>query len=190
MPNENDPFKEFDTVDAPKQTNNVLEDYIAPYKQDDDISSLDGSMRKYDSNTISTQILRQKLLQKILPNVMNLNLDESSETDPDMYEAKAKLISEARALLNDMDAVSNKHINTKLKQKDSETQANMAFNAADLLNKIKLSAFEEKGTIVLDRDKIEEKLQDKFDESNSVILDSELEESKNMLPTNEDKKEN
>lgn len=189
MSNENDPFKEFDTAEQNKLADNILEDYIAPYKQNDDINSLDSSMRKYDSNTISTQILRQKLLQKILPNVMNLNLDESAETDPDMYVAKSKLIAETRALLNDMDSVSNKHVSVKLKQKDSETQASMAFNAADLLNKIKLSAFEEKGTIVLNRDEIEKELQNKFDESGSVILDSELEDGKNMLPTNEDKKE-
>ena len=105
MSNENDPFKEFDTAEQNKPADNVLEDYIAPYKQNDDINSLDSSMRKYDSNTISTQILRQKLLQKILPNVMNLNLDESAETDPDMYVAKSKLIAETRALLNDMDSV-------------------------------------------------------------------------------------
>lgn len=33
MSNENDPFKEFDTAEQNKPADNVLEDYIAPYKQ-------------------------------------------------------------------------------------------------------------------------------------------------------------
>lgn len=183
MSNENDPFNEFDIPTQQPVQRVELEELIAPYKKNDDIKSLEKSMDKYDANTVSTQLVRQQLLNKILPDVLNMDLSETAETDPDLFAAKSKLIAEARSLLNDMDSVSNKHVSTKLKQKDSETQASIAFNAADLLNKIKLNSLSfDTGNITTDKENIDKILENKFEESGSVILDTELEMSSNMLP--------
>ena len=188
MTNENDPFNEFD-VNIPQPVKRIeLEELIAPYKRGDNISSLDSSMNKYDENTVNTQIVRQQLLNKILPDVLNMDLSETAETDPDLFAAKSKLIAEARSLLNDMDSVSNKHVNTKLKQKDSETQASIVFNAADLLNKIKLGALVTDGSVVTDKDTVDEIIEKKFEETGSVILDTELEMGGNMLPKSDNDK--
>jgi hypothetical protein len=76
----------------------------------------------------------------------------------------------------------------KLKHKDSETQASVAFNAAELLSKIKLSvAGDVGGSLVVDNsDEIEDLIAKQFDDPDSLVLDTELEMGGNMLPERKD----
>lgn len=179
-----DPFAAFDTVDLPKSANETEEqvDFCNSYHQDSQIDSLMASMGQYDKNTVNTQIIRQKLANKLLNNVLKMDLNVVATTNPDLFAAQAKMIAEARGLLNDMDNSSRNHTAIKLKQKDTETQADAVLNAAELLTKIKLTVAAEPTGNTQSADVIEDAIEHQFEENGCVVLDTELEMGGNNLP--------
>jgi hypothetical protein len=185
-----DPFAGFEAP-IPQPTINeeeMVTQYCKAYSQDDKIDTLSASMAKYDDTNVNVQVIRQKLANKLLSDVMKMDLSVVASTDPDLFAAQAKMISEARGLLNDIDGSSKSHTAMKLKHKDSETQASVAFNAAELLSKIKLSvAGNVDGSLVVDNsDEIEDLIAKQFDDPDSLVLDTELEMGGNMLPERKD----
>lgn len=180
--NSEDPFKDFtDEISLPHTEEEKIE-YCNSYGEKNDIESLVNSMKKYDETNINTQIVRQRLANKLLNDVMKMDLAVTAATDPDLFAAESKMISEARGLLNDIDNSSKNHVATKLKRKDSDTQASMAFNAAELLTKISISLKPQDASPVVSSDEINQMIESQFDDPGTVVLDSELEVGNNKLP--------
>ena len=182
-----DPFAAFSSEPQPPAAaidgfDEAVEQYCNTYKSDDKINSLTDSMNKYDSTVVNTQVIRQQLTNKLLTDVMRMDLSEAAK-DADLFAAHAKMISEARGLLNDIDNSSKNHTAVKLKQKDTESQASMAFSAAELLSKIRAGDLQTSGTVFVDNsEEIEKLIENQFDDPGSVVLDTELEVGTSMLP--------
>ena len=194
MSTTDDPFAEFDNLEpvntSVENTPVASSNFIEVYSKDDHVNSLQEAMDKYDANLVNTQIIRQKLVDKLLPNVMHMDLGAAAESDPDLFTAQSKMIAETRNILNDMDYAANSHAALKLKHKSTEAQAEVAFNAAELLSKIKLNLTNDTGSVVVqDEAVIEAAIQKKFDDGNMVIPETELEEGVNMLPRPEENEE-
>lgn len=189
-----DPFAEFDNLEpvntSVENTPVASSNFIEVYSKDDHVNSLQEAMDKYDANLVNTQVIRQRLVDKLLPDVMAMDLGAAAASDPDLFTAQSKMIAETRNILNDMDYAANCHASLKLKHKSTEAQAEVAFNAAELLSKIKLNLTNDTGSVVVqDEAVIEAAIQKKFDEGNMVIPETELEEGANMLPRPEENEE-
>lgn len=189
-----DPFAEFDNLEpvntSVENTPVASSNFIEVYSKDDHVNSLQEAMDKYDANLVNTQVIRQRLVDKLLPDVMAMDLGAAAASDPDLFTAQSKMIAETRNILNDMDYAANNHASLKLKHKSTEAQAEVAFNAAELLSKIKLNLTNDTGSVVVqDEAVIEAAIQKKFDEGNMVIPETELEEGANMLPRPEENEE-
>lgn len=102
--------------------------------------SLIESMGCYDATTASTQEIRNQLVAKMLPSILNMQIDSDPTTDPDLYASQARMISEFRQLLNDRDTADRNNVQVKLKQKDSEVAAQNSFNVAEFLKQVKFSS--------------------------------------------------
>lgn len=186
-----DPFAVFDQSGSSQQksSDEVIEEFCNAYKKETAISSLTDSMAQYDKNVVEIQLVRQKLAKKLMKTVMKMNMDVDASSDPDSVIARSKILAEARGLLNDLDTSAKNHTATKLKYKDSETQANAVFNAADLLSKIKISVENNTPNTVTSPEDINNKIEEKFSEKNLVIPDTELETGGNKLPNHKEKTE-
>lgn len=182
----NDPFAKFDPLNQTnaqqRPSDRVIEEFCKSYNNETNIESLADSMKQYDKNVINIQITRQKLANKLMDAVMNMDLNVGEHADPDTVIAKSKILAEARGLLNDLDSSAKNHTATKLKYKDSETQANAVFNAADLLSKIKISIDSNAATAPTSVADIESGIEKQFTEKGCDILETELETGGNKLP--------
>lgn len=146
--------------------------------------SLQESMLNLDATVSTTRSARNQLMTKLLPTVLSLDMEITDRTDAELYESKARLVSEMRGLLNDMDTSARNHTNMKLKQKDAETNATNSLNVAEFMAKIKptvemLSSLSSNSTN--DQD-IDSRLEKRFNESNLTILDTELTTGQTSLP--------
>lgn len=188
--NFNDPFAKFDPQlsNQQKSSDEVIEEFCNAYKKDTAINSLADSMAQYDRNVVEIQLVRQELAKKLMKTVMKMDMDVNATSDPDSVIARSKILAEARGLLNDLDNSAKNHTATKLKYKDSETQANAVFNAADLLTKIKISIDNTPATVD-NPENINQKIEEKFTEKNLEIPDTELETGVNKLPNHKEAKE-
>ena len=181
----NDPFARFDLPGQSIQqrpSDRVIEEFCKSYNDTTNIESLADSMKQYDKNVINIQITRQKLANKLMSAVMGMDLSVDEHADPDTVIAKSKILAEARGLLNDLDSSAKNHTATKLKYKDSETQANAVFNAADLLSKIKISIDQDMKAAPTSTTEIEAGIEKQFENKNCTILETELETGGNKLP--------
>ena len=167
-----------DTI-VPKQS--VKVEYTPVYSPETNIKDIVKSMDTFDRATVNTQRMREMLADKLMNTAMNLDL--SDITDADTSAAMTGIVNAARSVLNDIDKSAKDHVNTKLKQKDTETSA-AAVDIASFLSKVK-TTFEptESGNVTVptkaDVDKI---LDEKMKEDGTVILDTELELGGGMLP--------
>lgn len=156
-----------------------------------DISSLIDSMANYDSITIQTQDIRQQLVTKLLPEIVKADLSVTKLTDPELYAAQSKMLSEMRGLLTDMDTAARNHTSIKLKKTETEINANIAFSAADFLSQIKLNQgniFDTGSHVAQSKEEIDALIEKQFEDNGSIVLDSELESGELQLPSqNEDK---
>lgn len=153
------------------------------------ISDLLGSMKNYDEVTEKTNNIREQLIAKLLPEVMKMDLSVTKATDADLYASQSKMISEMRFLLSDLDNSTRNHVATKLKNKEIESGANIAFSAAEFLSKIKLTDKDNTpgSPCLQSKEEVDALIEKQFEDSGSVILDSELEDSRIQLPShNED----
>lgn len=150
----------------------------------DNLVSLQESMSNLDATTSMTRSARNQLMTKLLPTVLNLDMEVTDRTDPELYESKARLVSEMRGLLNDMDSSARNHTNMKLKHKDAETNATNALNVAEFMAKIRptpelLRSLNQSAQN--DQD-IDAQLEKRFEEANLTILDTELMTGQTQLP--------
>lgn len=146
-----------------------------------ELNTLAQSMKHFDETVSSTQDLRRALANKMMPAVMAMDLDDTS--DPDVTLGKSKFLAEYRQLLNDMDGSAKTHIGIKLKQKDMEDQHANSINAAELLAAVKLN-----NDILTQRvnqtnpEELSKLVEDRLVGTDETILDSELQLGGNSLP--------
>lgn len=153
--------------------------YDNVYNSDTSIQSIVDSMNVYDKNVINTQRAREALATRLVEVAADIDLDESNA---EMFQAKLEAINTAKNLLNDLDKAARDHVTTKLKQKDTDTNAAAGVNIAEFLSKIKLTNDISNGTAVQTTDQIEQHLNQQFEDTGVIVLDSELEMGGNMLP--------
>ena len=142
--------------------------------------SLQDALDNLDATTSSTQDIRRQLMTKFLPDVLSLDLKQDSNKDPEVYAAKSRFLNEFRGLLTDIDNSSKNHAQIKLKQKDTEMQG-QALNVVDFLNKIKGKSQFPEANITMTHEEAEDLVQKRFEDSGSVVLDTELEMGGNKI---------
>lgn len=153
------------------------------------LQTLNDSMLHFDDTTRSTQEIRRALVNKFLPDVMNLDMRVDRGTDPDLYQGQARFISEMRQLLNDLDSTAKNHVNVKLKRTDMEQQHANSIDPAAILAAIKLNQpLQVNVTTTVpqpSKEEITEKLEKQMQVAGDQILDTELEIGGNQLPVEE-----
>ncbi len=146
-------------------------------------------MEKYDVSVEQMNEMRNGLIAKLYPEIMKMDLSVTKATDADMYASQTKAIAELRGLLSDVEGSYNRSVNTKVKLKEVENTANIAFSAAEFLSKIKLTDKDNTpgSPCLQSKEEVDALIEKQFEDSGSVILDSELEDSRIQLPShNED----
>lgn len=159
---------------SPSSNNNKME-----------LSTLEDSFAILDATTVRTQNTRDYILDKLIPVISNFKLDVSVETDPELYQAQARMIDQARQLLNDCDATARNHTNLKLKKTAIDDQREATVNVVEVLSQIKLNnAAWNVGDVNKPAFGTEEELASALQEAtkDEVILDGELEFSPGKLP--------
>ncbi len=156
-------------------------EYPTAYSQDIKINSILESMDTYDRNHINTQIMREKLANKLMNAAMTANLDEG---DPEALDVNLHIMMEARSILNDLDKAAKDNVAVKLKKKDTENAEASNINMAEFLAKIKLTDIKQfdTGTVVQSADEISRSLDMLAEKDKIEILDTEMETEGTMLP--------
>lgn len=183
MAESRDPFNNVSgLVVSDTSTKNTNVEYSTAYDPNLKINSIIESMNVYDRNHINTQIMREKLANKLMNAAMTANLDEG---DPEALDVNLHIMMEARSILNDLDKAAKDNVAVKLKKKDTENAEASNINMAEFLSKIKIADISQmgNGTIVAQSPSdISAELDRLEKERGVVILDTELEEGNNMLP--------
>lgn len=183
MAESRDPFNNVSgLVVSDTSTKNTSVEYSTAYDPNLKINSIIESMNVYDRNHINTQIMREKLANKLMNAAMTANLDEG---DPEALDVNLHIMMEARSILNDLDKAAKDNVAVKLKKKDTENAEASNINMAEFLSKIKIADISQmgNGTIVAQSPSdISAELDRLEKERGVVILDTELEEGNNMLP--------
>lgn len=183
MAESRDPFNNVSgLVVSDTSTKNTNVEYSTAYDPNLKINSIIESMNVYDRNHINTQIMREKLANKLMNAAMTANLDEG---DPEALDVNLHIMMEARSILNDLDKAAKDNVAVKLKKKDTENAEASNINMAEFLSKIKIADISQmgNGTIVAQSPSdISAELDRLEKEKGVVILDTELEEGNNMLP--------
>lgn len=183
MAESRDPFNNVSgLVVSDTSTKNTNVEYSTAYDPNLKINSIIESMNVYDRNHINTQIMREKLANKLMNAAMTTNLDEG---DPEALDVNLHIMMEARSILNDLDKAAKDNVAVKLKKKDTENAEASNINMAEFLSKIKIADISQmgNGTIVAQSPSdISAELDRLEKERGVVILDTELEEGNNMLP--------
>ena len=183
MAESRDPFNNVSgLVVSDTSTKNTSVEYSTAYDPNLKINSIIESMNVYDRNHINTQIMREKLANKLMNAAMTANLDEG---DPEALDVNLHIMMEARSILNDLDKAAKDNVAVKLKKKDTENAEASNINMAEFLSKIKIADISQmdNGTIVAQSPSdISAELDRLEKEKGVVILDTELEEGNNMLP--------
>lgn len=182
MAESNDPFDNVGglVVDQSEIKSTSVE-YPTAYTSNVQINSILESMNVYDRNHINTQIMREKLANKLMNAAMTANLDEG---DPEALDVNLHIMMEARSILNDLDKAAKDNVAIKLKKKDTENAEASNINMAEFLSKIKLTDVKQfdQGTMVQTAEEISKHI-DQLEKDNGItILETELETGGNMLP--------
>lgn len=156
-------------------------EYPTAYSPNIQINNILESMNVYDRNHINTQIMREKLANKLINAAMTTNLDEG---DPEALDVNLHIMMEARSILNDLDKAAKDNVAIKLKKKDTENAEASNINMAEFLSKIKLSDVKQfdQGTMVQTAEEISKNIDKIEKDAGIVILETELETGGNMLP--------
>lgn len=183
MEKENDPFNNVSglEINEPEIKSTNVE-YPTAYSPNIQINNILESMNVYDKNHINTQIMREKLANKLINAAMTTNLDEG---DPEALDVNLHIMMEARSILNDLDKAAKDNVAIKLKKKDTENAEASNINMAEFLSKIKLSDMKQfdQGTMVQTPDEISRNIDKIEKDAGIVILETELETGGNMLPS-------
>lgn len=183
MTESNDPFNNVSGLEINEseiKSTNV--EYPTAYSPDIQINNILESMNVYDKNHINTQIMREKLANKLINAAMTTNLDEG---DPEALDVNLHIMMEARSILNDLDKAAKDNVAIKLKKKDTENAEASNINMAEFLSKIKLSDMKQfdQGTMVQTAEEISKNIDKIEKDAGIVILETELETGGNMLPS-------
>ena len=183
MEKENDPFNNVNGLEINESEIKLTNmEYPTAYSPNIQINNILESMNVYDKNHINTQIMREKLANKLINAAMTTNLDEG---DPEALDVNLHIMMEARSILNDLDKASKDNVAIKLKKKDTENAEASNINMAEFLSKIKLSDMKQfdQGTMVQTPDEISRNIDKIEKDAGIVILETELETCGNMLPS-------
>lgn len=145
------------------------------------ISDPTNAIAQYGLTVEYTQNIRKELVSKMLPAITDMDI-KAEMADPELYEAKAKMISTVTSLLNDLDNSKKNFANTKLKQKDSEVNANTSIDISKILQGFKLNqnpVFND--TPEIDMDALDDEIEKEFTSSDLEIPDFELEDNTKVL---------
>lgn len=170
---------EGDTTETPKLTLAPEQPYIA---------ALEESMLHFDQSIATTQDMRRKILEKLLPSIESMEVETSFAADPDLFQAQSRFISEIRGLLNDIDTSAKTQVSVKLKKTDMDTQHQSSINAAEILAQLKLNndilvkQVTAKNSTTLNEADIEKQIESRFIESGANIPETELEMGGSNLP--------
>jgi hypothetical protein len=183
MAESNDPFNNVSGLEINEseiKSTNV--EYPTAYSPDIQINNILESMNAYDKNHINTQIMREKLANKLINAAMTTNLDEG---DPEALDVNLHIMMEARSILNDLDKAAKDNVAIKLKKKDTENAEASNINMAEFLSKIKLSDMKQfdQGTMVQTAEEISRNIDKIEKDAGITILETELETGGNMLPS-------
>jgi hypothetical protein len=183
MEKENDPFNNVNGLEITESEIKLTNmEYPTAYSPNIQINNILESMNVYDKNHINTQIMREKLANKLINAAMTTNLEEG---DPEALDVNLHIMMEARSILNDLDKASKDNVAIKLKKKDTENAEASNINMAEFLSKIKLSDMKQfdQGTMVQTPDEISRSIDKIEKDAGIVILETELETCGNMLPS-------
>lgn len=183
MEKENDPFNNVNGLEITESEIKLTNmEYPTAYSPNIQINNILESMNVYDKNHINTQIMREKLANKLINAAMTTNLEEG---DPEALDVNLHIMMEARSILNDLDKASKDNVAIKLKKKDTENAEASNINMAEFLSKIKLSDMKQfdQGTMVQTPDEISRNIDKIEKDAGIVILETELETCGNMLPS-------
>jgi hypothetical protein len=183
MEKENDPFNNVNGLEINESEIKLTNmEYPTAYSPNIQINNILESMNVYDKNHINTQIMREKLANKLINAAMTTNLEEG---DPEALDVNLHIMMEARSILNDLDKASKDNVAIKLKKKDTENAEASNINMAEFLSKIKLSDMKQfdQGTMVQTPDEISRSIDKIEKDAGIVILETELETCGNMLPS-------
>lgn len=183
MEKENDPFNNVNGLEINESEIKLTNmEYPTAYSPNIQINNILESMNVYDKNHINTQIMREKLANKLINAAMTTNLEEG---DPEALDVNLHIMMEARSILNDLDKASKDNVAIKLKKKDTENAEASNINMAEFLSKIKLSDMKQfdQGTMVQTPDEISRNIDKIEKDAGIVILETELETCGNMLPS-------
>ena len=191
MPDNNDPFLTIiDTTsngNCDDDNNSSHVEYPTAYTSNVQINNILESMNVYDRNHITTQIMREKLANKLMDAALNIDLND---TDAESRDVNLHMITEARNILNDLDKAAKDNVAIKLKKKDTENAEASNINMAEFLSKIKLTADAiNSGTVVQTAEEITANISKFEKEAGVIILDSETEDTPSMLPEKEEPQE-
>lgn len=156
---------------------------VQPY-----LVSLEDAMMNFDTVVNVTQDMRHKLLKKMARALNDMEMETSFASDPDVFQAQSRFISEFRGLLNDIDTSSKNQINVKLKKSDIEAQHQSNFNAAEVLAYFRLQDRKPVEQVTAnnlalpDEATIEQNIQQRFEQENLKIPETELELGGSNLP--------
>lgn len=154
---------------------------------------LTDALKNLDETTEYTQDIRRTLINKFLDPVLNMDMTQDAKQDAEEYEAYNAMINTVRQLLNDVDTTTARHVNVKLKKIDLDQQRENNFDIAQLLASIKLTDtkwIQTNNKEKINYDDIENRLEEKFNELEDDILETELELGGSNLPKKEDEEEN
>ena len=105
MSTTDDPFAEFDNLEpantSVENTPEASSNFIEVYSKDDHVNSLQEAMDKYDANLVNTQVIRQKLVDKLLPNVMHMDLGAAAESGGEKNRAVLDVLPHPSAGVSD-----------------------------------------------------------------------------------------
>ena len=145
-------------------------------------------MLELEAATSNMQDIRKQLIAHIYPSILNMELDPNKSDDPEMYNAQARMIAEARQLLSDVETAQARLVTTKQKMKDGEVYAKtQQLNAAAFLASIKMTDLPNNGSVTIDPAAISEQIDKRYSDGDFVIPDTELEVGGSMLPKKQNK---
>jgi len=136
------------------------------------ITSLMHDTAKLDKVFDSTEVVRQKLSNKIMTAIEGMELDLNLPK-PKELEAKLLAISTAAALLNDQDKQQLNRVKIKLAMKQEDTSKEVAKLVVDMLAKI------QSNTCVFDEEANKKELESAL--ANIEVSDTELREDSSDL---------
>lgn len=157
---------------------------MADNKAEELALSLTESLADMDSTLQTTSDFRSKMIGELGAKLSTMDFTVDEKSDPDLVQAKARLLSEFRQLMNDHD--SNKVTRVKIlsKQKDLEDANRARISAVDILCQISLNQKRETPMDVPNKniEEVEAQIDKVLKDQGCIVLDTELEMGGNQLP--------